>query len=134
MKVKIDTKEKFTVLTPEDDHIYDNMADELAAACQQHLQTPIKNLILKLNNVQHIDGNIAQKIIDLQQSFYDNSASFLVCEMNKNVMAVFEQNNLLELLNYTPTESEAWDIVQMEEIERELLDYNDFTFDLPDNE
>jgi hypothetical protein len=28
---------------------------------------------------------------------------------------------LLELLNITPTESEAWDIVQMEEIERELL-------------
>ena len=134
MKVKIDTKEKFTVLIPEETNIYDNMAGELAAACQQYLQAPIKNLILKLINVQHIDGNIAQKIIDLQQSFYDNSASFLVCEMNKNVMAVFEQNNLLELLNYTPTESEAWDIVQMEEIERELLDYNDFTFDLPDNE
>ena len=28
----------------------------------------------------------------------------------------------LEQLNVTPTESEAWDIVQMEEIERELLD------------
>jgi hypothetical protein len=25
-------------------------------------------------------------------------------------------------MNTTPTESEAWDIVQMEEIERELLD------------
>ena len=28
---------------------------------------------------------------------------------------------LLEIMNVTPTESEAWDIVQMEEIERELL-------------
>jgi len=28
---------------------------------------------------------------------------------------------LLDLLNVTPTESEAWDIVQMEEIEREML-------------
>jgi hypothetical protein len=26
------------------------------------------------------------------------------------------------MMNVTPTESEAWDIVQMEEIERELLD------------
>jgi hypothetical protein len=25
-------------------------------------------------------------------------------------------------MNITPTESEAWDIVQMEEIERELMD------------
>jgi hypothetical protein len=28
---------------------------------------------------------------------------------------------LFDFLNCTPTESEAWDIVQMEEIERELL-------------
>jgi hypothetical protein len=27
---------------------------------------------------------------------------------------------ILDVLNTTPTESEAWDIVQMEEIEREL--------------
>ena len=26
------------------------------------------------------------------------------------------------MMNVTPTESEAWDIVQMEEIERELMD------------
>jgi hypothetical protein len=32
-----------------------------------------------------------------------------------------EKNELLELMNVTPTESEAWDIVQMEEIEREFL-------------
>jgi hypothetical protein len=28
----------------------------------------------------------------------------------------------------TPTESEAWDIIQMEEIERELLDSDDMEF------
>jgi hypothetical protein len=30
-----------------------------------------------------------------------------------------------DILNLTPTESEAWDIVQMEEIERELLNGED---------
>jgi hypothetical protein len=33
-----------------------------------------------------------------------------------------DKNELLELMNVTPTQSEAWDIVQMEEIEREFLD------------
>jgi len=133
MKVKIDTKEKFTVLTPEEPVIYDNMADELAAMCQQYLQGSLKNLILKLNKVHDIDGNIAQKIIEIQQSFYDHSASFIVCEMNSKITDVFEKEDLLEMLNYTPTESEAWDIVQMEEIERELLDSNDFEFDTEDD-
>ena len=45
----------------------------------------------------------------------------MVCEMTKTVEAVFERLELLEVMNFTPTESEAWDIVQMEEIERELL-------------
>jgi hypothetical protein len=31
-------------------------------------------------------------------------------------------------MNITPTESEAWDIVQMEEIERELLDGEEESF------
>jgi hypothetical protein len=36
-----------------------------------------------------------------------------------------EELELLDLMNITPTESEAWDIVQMEEIERELMDNED---------
>jgi len=32
-----------------------------------------------------------------------------------------EAEGILELMNVTPTESEAWDIVQMEEIERDLF-------------
>ena len=35
-------------------------------------------------------------------------------------------------MNTTPTESEAWDIVQMEEIERELLDSDDMEFANPE--
>jgi hypothetical protein len=31
-------------------------------------------------------------------------------------------------MNITLTESEAWDIIQMEEIERELLDSDDMEF------
>jgi hypothetical protein len=32
-----------------------------------------------------------------------------------------EEASLLEMMNVTPTESEAMDIIHMEEIERELL-------------
>ena len=32
-----------------------------------------------------------------------------------------DEKELLEGMNITPSESEAWDIVQMEEVERELL-------------
>jgi hypothetical protein len=46
----------------------------------------------------------------------------VICEIQKAVEEFLDQHELLEIMNVTPTESEAWDIVQMEEIEREYLD------------
>lgn len=63
----------------------------------------------------------AECLVKTQQQFYDGGASFVVCEMTPDLEQFLDQKNLLELMNTTPTESEAWDIVQMEEIERELL-------------
>ncbi|MEL4411465.1 hypothetical protein, partial [Shewanella algae] len=60
--------------------------------------------------------------------FYDANASFVICELKPAVEDNLEQWELLDILNVTPTESEAWDIVQMEEIERELLDSDDIEF------
>jgi len=42
--------------------------------------------------------------------------------LQKPVEAFLDQGELLEIMNVTPTQREAWDVVQMEEIERELLD------------
>jgi hypothetical protein len=52
----------------------------------------------------------------------------VICELQPPVEETLDKEELLEVLNSTPTESEAWDIVQMEEIERELLD-NEFPQD-----
>jgi hypothetical protein len=43
------------------------------------------------------------------------------CKFQPSVEEFLEKNEFLEEMNVTPTESEAWDIVQMEEIERDLF-------------
>lgn len=63
----------------------------------------------------------AECLVSLQQSFYENEASFVCCCLQPPVEEWLDQQGLLEIMNVTPTESEAWDIVQMEEIEREFL-------------
>ncbi|MFN4007094.1 MAG: STAS domain-containing protein [Chitinophagaceae bacterium] len=122
MNVKIDTKEKFTVLTPISPLLNDNLAAEIVALSQNCLQSSTKNVIVNFENIKALEVNAAVTLVALQNKFYENSASFVFCHFNKDVEAGFEQAELLEIINYTPTESEAWDIVQMEEIERELLD------------
>ncbi len=121
MKVKIDTKEKFHVITPEDIVITANMTDELDQMLLPFLKTDIKNVVLKLGMIQEVDKGAAETILNLQQTFYDNNVSFVICELQKPVEDFFDLLELLEVLNVTNTESEAWDIVQMEEIEREYL-------------
>ena len=48
--------------------------------------------------------------------------SFVICAVHPSILKMLQEKDLLDELNITPTESEAYDIVQMEEIERELLD------------
>ena len=121
MNVKIDTKEKFSVITPVEPDIPANLTEELENTVMTFLATPVPHVVLNLQSVQQISKEAATCITEMQQKFYDNNASFVVCGLQPNVEQTFEESDLLELMNVTPTESEAWDIVQMEEIERELM-------------
>ena len=121
MKVKTDTKEKFHAITVETSHLSANMTAGLNAELTKLLQTDIRNIVLKLRDVNNIDEDAAEALVKLQQRFYEENASFVVCELQPQVESFLDKVDILELLNVTPTESEAWDIVQMEEVERELL-------------
>ena len=121
MEVKTDTKEKFHVIGVAAPHLSANMTDELCKNLQQYVNAPIKNIVLKLNGVESMDEEGAECLVKTQQQFYESGASFVVCELSESLENFLDEKDLLELMNVTPTESEAWDIVQMEEIERELL-------------
>ena len=129
MEVKIDTKEKFTVVTPVSVILSANIAADLIRICSEVLHKPVKNVVLNMSEVGKLDDSIANTITNLQQQFYDNSASFVICNLSKEAEDTLDKLELSELLNITPTESEAWDIVQMEEIERELLDGDEINFE-----
>ncbi len=129
LNVKIDTKEKFAVLTLETADITANMSASLMDHCKTVLNSPQKNLILNLENVETMDPIIINALTESQQYFYENSASFVVFGINEKLENSLDEMEVLEMWNITPTESEAWDIVQMEEIERELLDGDDINFE-----
>jgi anti-anti-sigma factor len=121
MEVKIDTKEKFHAITVPGPTFSASMTEELASCLLPYLQNDVKNVVLILKDIETIDNAAGEKLVEIQQSFYESNASFVICEMRPSAEEFLDQNELLELMNVTPTQSEAWDIVQMEEIERELL-------------
>ena len=121
MQVKIDTREKFHAITILETVLAANMTEELAQCLLPFLQKEVKNVVLILKDTKEVDDAAAESLVRIQQSFYDDSASFVICELTSEVEKSLEDNGLLELMNVTPTESEAWDIVHLEEVERELL-------------
>jgi len=125
MNVKIDTKEKFTVITPQDAELTAIMTEELAVMLRTYLQKDIPHIILNMSVIINLDEKGCEILASIQQEFYENDCSFVICALNKELEEKLDQLELLEILNVTPTESEAWDIVQMEAIERELMQGED---------
>ena len=131
MNFKIDTREKFTIITPVSDLFSDNLTAELTSIANSYLENRT-NLVVNLKNVHSIYEQAIQQIAALQQQFYEENLSFVLCELQPAVQLLTEQMELDDIMNITPSETEAWDIVQMEEIERELLDDDHPLFEDPD--
>ena|SRR5690606_334195 len=121
MNVKIDTKEKFHVISVNEPHFSANMTEKLRELFTEVTQNDVKHIILNLKAVQSFDQPVAQFLVEEQQKAYAANRSFVLCEIQPSVKDPLKKLDLLDLLNVTPSESEAWDIVQMEEVERELL-------------
>lgn len=120
MNFKIDTREKFTIITPVSDIYSDNLTAELKELLNSYLQHKT-NLVISLKNVVNIKENSVNEMAALQQEFYEQHISFVLCEVQSNVFSLIKELELDDVMNITPTETEACDMVQMEEIERELL-------------
>ena len=70
LNVKIDTKEKFTVLTLETADISANMSASLTDQCKTVLNSPQKNLVLNLENVESMEVEVLEALTESQQFFY----------------------------------------------------------------
>ncbi|MEO6838244.1 MAG: STAS domain-containing protein [Ginsengibacter sp.] len=121
MKVKIDTKEKMHVISVEEDILAANMTEDLKKIFVKFLSEPIKNLVINFGQVSEIESEAADTLASSQQVFYDAGHSMVFCNFQPAVENFLDEKELLEVMNVTPTESEAIDILQMEEMERELL-------------
>jgi anti-anti-sigma factor len=122
MQFKFDTSEKFHVIQIKEPVLSANMTEDLDACLIPLMEQEVKNVVLILQDIQNIDNAAGERLVQIQQRFYEQNASFVICGLQKQVEKALDDADLLELMNTAPTESEAWDIVHMEEIERELGD------------
>jgi anti-anti-sigma factor len=125
MQVKIDTKEIFHIIRLKTPELSAIMTEDLRLQLLTIPETEIKNVVLNMEDIKSMEDAAAESLANIQQNFYEQNASFVICGLQPEVEQMLDSSGLLEVMNTTPTESEAYDIVQMEEIERELLNEED---------
>jgi len=123
MLVKIDTREKFHVITIHEAVLAANMTEKMDESILTLLDDNVKNAIINMKDIKMVENAAADELVKLHDAFYSAGGSFVVCELQQDVKTALQATGTLEKLNYTPTESEAMDIVQMEEIEREFGEF-----------
>ena len=85
MQIKIDTKEKFHIITLQVDPAAVTLTAEMVLSLQEQLHYSVKNVILNMSAVQDIELNVAEQLVAVQQTFYEQNASFVICALSKKV-------------------------------------------------
>ena len=119
MRVKIDTKEMFHVICMEEEILSANMSAEMMEIIRKKQMDDTKSIILNCKSLGKIDVDALKSIKKIKEETYSAGKSFVLCSVIPELKSSIE-DMYGEEIHITPTESEAWDIVQMEEIEREL--------------
>jgi len=120
MNVKIDTKEIFYVISITEEKLTANMAVELIKLVTEKQKEANKSIILDFTALAEIDKDAINLLVKWHEKIYQDKKSLVIFGLSNPVKSALNEAGLLELVNHAPTESEAWDIVQMEEIVREL--------------
>jgi anti-anti-sigma factor len=92
MLVKIDTREKFHVITIHESEYAANMTEKMDKAVTELLDSNVKNVIINMKDIQNVDNAAAGHLVKLQQLFNERNASLVWCELKAEVKTMLDQS------------------------------------------
>lgn len=120
MKFTVDKREKFCILTLDDDKLLSANAPQLKSELAVLNAEGYKNLILDMGIVQVVDSSGLSAILIGNRLCKDSNGTFVLAQPNDNFKKLIEISQLQPVLNIIPSLDEAEDFVMMEELEREM--------------
>lgn len=122
MQFKLDTKEQYTVITPQTNMLDAQLAANLAVQCQQLSEKGDNNFIIDLEECIEVHPDFLIPLTELSALCYEQGQSFVLVHPPSAMIQIIKSENAIDSLNYAPTLIEAIDIVSMEILERDLFD------------
>ena len=121
MNFKIDTRDTFTVITPETTEITVNLTGELQRRMEEMRQSGSRNFIIDLQHCMSVTEGAIEKMVAMHEESYAGDASLVFTGVAGTVMASLKESESDLLLNIAPKMIEAIDIISMEILERDLF-------------
>lgn len=121
IQFKIDAKEQYTVIMPENPLLNSFLAAQLAEECRKQTENGSSNFIIDLQNATAISPDFLDAILEVSAALYDEEHSFVIVHTPAFFVQKLKDGDAIDSLNYAPTMIEAIDIISMEILERDLF-------------
>ena len=116
----IETKEKYSVISLNEEKLTTIVAPELKAQFVMMNKKGIKNIIIDLSAVKYCDSSGLSAILVGNRLCKERKGTFVLTGIQKTVMKLISISQLESVLTIIPTTKEAIDFILMEELERDI--------------
>jgi anti-anti-sigma regulatory factor len=121
MRFKIDTKDSYTIVTPEMIAPGEKMAENLWSWLTETGQSVSCNYIMDLEHCQEMSSSDVETMIAMHEYQYAKDCSLVFTGLGAEAMRTIKKQEADLIINIAATMQEAIDIVSMEIVERDLL-------------
>ena len=121
MVFKIDTTEFYSIITPIDRAADAKMAEKLKGECIELGQRGSDGYIIDMKNCSAIDDETIGLLHNLHEFLYNSENSLVFINMDNALLSKFQNSESELIINIAPTLEEAIDIINMDRLERDIL-------------
>ena len=120
MKFSVESREPIATLSAHVEKLDARHAPELKAEFVSLASDGKFNMVLDLTEARYCDSSGLSAVLVGNRLCRDNGGSFVICGLQPSVEKLIQISQLDRVLTITPTASEGFDLIVMEETERSL--------------
>ncbi len=125
MDFKIEKHGFYVTVRPEVDKLLSANSSELKTKVIELSHEGFSSMLLDLGQVTFVDSSGLSAILVANRLCNDNNGSFVLVNLNPEVMEMLKISQLDTVLTIMPTKSEGADYLKMEELTRQISNSDD---------